>query len=191
MSASSSSTDTNGSAHDDSTAEGASSSGPSLEIDVRSLFQTLAVLARPTDSCHNRVKIQKGRATSATPTLVILPTVTISRLTPCRRRLRSSTFATRMADGITRMPRDSILYPMMRCATIGGSSIVVADADTRWKRTDWIYSTTPSDSHSTANFIERLSPKMCKTCSTWDVELASGPLSSLMSIRPLASLARI
>jgi phenolic acid decarboxylase len=63
------------------------------------------------------------------------------------------------AEGQYPVPNDEVCNYRVR-------SSVVADTVTRWKRTAWISSTTPSDSHWMGNYTERQSPRMCKTCST-------------------------
>ena len=78
-----------------------------------------------TDRCRDRAE----KAMSATLPLAILPLVTINPPTPCRLHLQSLTFATRMADDITLMPRASIQFRMTMCAQLYSvANDIIADS---------------------------------------------------------------
>lgn len=142
-------------AHSDPTAEEASSSEPSLEIDVGPVQRVNPEISCLTNRCRGRA----SKATNAT-----LPLATVNHPTQCLPRRLYSTFATRMAGGTMLTQRACTQCQTTRSAPRCRHSdrLVAYTISTRPRQIDSISNTTPFALHSTENFIEHPFQKMSK-----------------------------
>lgn len=142
-------------ANSDPTAEEASSSEPSLEIDVGPVQRLNPKMPCLTNRCHGRT----SKATNAT-----LPLETLNHPTQCLPRRLYSASAMKMAGGTMLTQRACTQCQMTRFAPhcCHSDGLVAYTSSARPRRIDSISNTTPFALHSTESCIEPLFQRMFK-----------------------------